>query len=100
MDMYSRDDADRAEQVATFRRFTRYYMLKLQPLRDAMKGPSMHAAYMRVLRTLGEETEGVTATWIAGHLRMDRAYVRRIQGWYRAWDISRSCPIRTTGAEK
>jgi hypothetical protein len=40
-------------------------MRKLQPLRDAMKGRSLHPAYLRVLRELGEHLDGASPSWIA-----------------------------------
>lgn len=66
------------------RRFNRFYMRKIRPLRDAMRGPAMHASYLRVLRELGEAEEGATATWIAEKLNMHPSLVCRILAWYRA----------------
>ena len=77
-------DARIRKQAEIFRRFNRFYMQKLQPLRDAMKGPSLHPNYLRVLRELGEAGDGVTASWIAHHLAIDAGHVCRIIAWYRA----------------
>jgi len=77
-------DQDIAAMAVTFRRFNRVYMRKLRPLRDVMRGPSMHASYLRVIRELGEAPSGTTATNIAGWLNMDPGLVCRILGWFRA----------------
>jgi DNA-binding MarR family transcriptional regulator len=77
-------DQDIAAMARTFRRFNRVYMSKLRPLRDVMRGPSMHVSYLRVIRELGEAPSGTTATNIAGALGMDPGLVCRILGWYRA----------------
>ena len=58
-------------------------MRKLQPLRDAMKGPSLHPAYLRVLRELGEHLDGASPSWIAQTLRLDAGYTCRILSWFR-----------------
>ena len=58
-------------------------MRKLQPLRDAMRGPSRHPAYLRVLRELGERLDGASASWIAETLRLDAGYTCRILAWFR-----------------
>ena len=58
-------------------------MRKLQPLRDAMKGPSMHPAYLRVLRELGESLEGASPSWISETVRLDAGYTCRILAWFR-----------------
>lgn len=75
---------DLAAMAAAFRRFNRFYMRQLRPLRDAMRGPGLHASYLRVLRELGESPSGTTATSIALGLSMDSGLVCRILGWFRA----------------
>ena len=69
-------------------------MRKLQPLRDAMKGRSLHPAYLRVLRELGEHLDGASPSWIAETLRLDAGYTCRIislnargQAAYRRLDL-------------
>ena len=66
------------------RRFTRFYLRQIRPLRDVMQGPSMHRSYLRVLRELGEAPGGICRANIAWNLDMDRALVTRITEWYRA----------------
>jgi DNA-binding MarR family transcriptional regulator len=78
------DPLEIRKQAAAFRRFNRFYVRKLQPLREAMKGPSLHAAYLRVLRQLGEAPRGGSATWIAWSLNLDPSHVCRILAWFRA----------------
>ena len=70
--------------AAKFRRFNRFYMRQMRPLRDAIRGPAMHASYLRVLREIGESPSGVSATTIAWRLNMAPSLVCRILGWFRA----------------
>lgn len=75
---------DLAAMAAAFRRFNRFYIRQLRPLREAMRGPGLHASYLRVLREIGESPQGTSAARIAGNLNMDSGLVCRILGWFRA----------------
>ncbi|MEO5691772.1 MAG: MarR family winged helix-turn-helix transcriptional regulator [Usitatibacter sp.] len=75
---------DLKAMTADFRRFNRFYMRKLHPLREAMRGPGLHQSHLRVLRELGEFPGGVSAAAIAWHLGMDPAHVSRILRWFRS----------------
>ena len=78
------DLRDYREIARRFRSFNRFYMSKLQPLRNVMRGPGMHASYLRVLRELGDSRDGATVANVAWRLNMDASLVCRIVAWFRA----------------
>lgn len=75
---------DLAALATELRRFNRFFVRQMRPLREAMRGPGLHASYLRVLREIGESPCGTTATTIAWKLNMDAGLVCRILGWFRA----------------
>ena len=91
---------DLVAMATAFRRFNRFYMRQLRPLRDAMRGPGLHASHLRVLRKIGESPCGTAVTNIAWTLNMDPSLVCRILKWFRALGYLTECRDPGDGRRK
>jgi DNA-binding MarR family transcriptional regulator len=80
-------EGDIDQQVAVVRRFNRYYFRRMAFLKAASSARGLNTSELRVIRLLGEATDGMPAAAIAGQIGMDPGALCRLLARFGALDL-------------